>query len=171
MGPPLGKGSLQKFVWRFPCKFSQAHRIYTRFPDAIKRIFANFPLNFRKNPFANDPISELLVLVGETRSIFSEQNSRRSFEKFEQLSLCGLSSGGPQIERGSSRKSFSCKVSRSGGFSTTVPRTDTWWRVYDAQNAGQKVSQTVAKCCKEKMHFMTLHDRNPFSQNAPISEL
>ena len=39
-------------------------RISAPFPDAIKRIFANFPQNFRKKPFANDPISELLIKQG-----------------------------------------------------------------------------------------------------------
>ena len=37
-------------------------RISAPFPDAISRISANFPQNFaKKKPFANDPISQLLI--------------------------------------------------------------------------------------------------------------
>ena len=52
---------------KFPQTF---RRISAPFPGAIKcislQISANFPQNFRKNPFANDPISELLIFVGPT---------------------------------------------------------------------------------------------------------
>ena len=51
---------------------------------------------------------------------------------------------------------------------------DALWPVYDAQNTGQEVSQSAAKCrkasqsvvkCRKvKMHFLTLHDGNPSSK-------
>ena len=61
----FGKGSLQKIFRKCPRNF---HKLSAPFPGAIKRISlqisAEFPQTFRKNPFANDPISELLRKAG-----------------------------------------------------------------------------------------------------------
>ena len=65
----LGKGSLQKIFRKFPRNF---RKLSEPFPGAIKlislQISANFSAEFsanfpQKNPFANDPISELLTLI------------------------------------------------------------------------------------------------------------
>ena len=65
----FGKGSLQKNFPQISAEISA--EFSARFPGAIKtHFFANFrefsakcPQTFRKNPFANDPISELLIVL------------------------------------------------------------------------------------------------------------
>ena len=70
---PFGKGVIADNLPQTPANFPQTlRRISAPFPDAIKVFFflggganfcqfsAEFPQTFHKNPFANDPISELL---------------------------------------------------------------------------------------------------------------
>ena len=65
----FGKGSLQKIFRKFPRNFrklsaefphpflAQWNAFLCKFPRIFRRISANFP----QNPFANDPIGELLI--------------------------------------------------------------------------------------------------------------
>ena len=66
----IGKGSLQRIIHRFSAKFRKLSAEFQHFPGAktvLLQISANFPQSFcktfRKKPFANDPISELLRIV------------------------------------------------------------------------------------------------------------
>ena len=66
----FGKGSLQKMFCKFSAKFPQTfHRILALFPDAMNRVLQISAKIFRKtlskNPFANEPISELLTICHE----------------------------------------------------------------------------------------------------------
>ena len=66
----FGKGSLQKIFRNFQRNF---RKLSAEFPHPcltqcnissanFRKFSAEFPQTFRKNPFANDPISELLIL-------------------------------------------------------------------------------------------------------------
>ena len=60
----FGKGSLQKIFRKFPRNFrTLSWRNKTHFCAHFREFSAEFPQTFRKNPFANDPISELLRLI------------------------------------------------------------------------------------------------------------
>ena len=63
----FGKGSLQKHFRNFRNISANFPQNFRTLSDAIKRIFrelsAEFPQTFRENPFANDPISELLTML------------------------------------------------------------------------------------------------------------
>ena len=90
----FGKGSLQKFSTNFREIFATFRRISAPFPDALKSMLANFcelsaefPQTFCKNPFANDPISELLKEVILQSNVFWSGNFYSLIWKFNWLVL------------------------------------------------------------------------------------
>ena len=102
------EGVIAETLLQISAKFPQTfRRISAPFPDAMKRISANFrevsaefPQTFRKNPFANDPISELL---NEHRLMIEWETETCNFGKWT-LATCD-----PRSQKGGgSTKSKKC---------------------------------------------------------------
>ena len=75
-----GRGHCRKISAKFPRNFrTLSWRNKTYFSANFRECSAEFPQTFRKNPFANDPISELLNYTQKQYRINSKTISVRKF--------------------------------------------------------------------------------------------